>query len=170
LFACFVAVLVTWMSFASGARELRRGALTMLETHIVMRSLIFLLDLILVLCLALTLMLFLVSLVRPNHRLYGFGSRENRFEHRCFGYNPCPHHGDRFPHRPSFPAGESRTYFEPRHLDNPRFPRRRSHPTGPSGEVQRTVKTSSGRMVKCWIRKIYLTNPSTEPLTFSRSM
>jgi hypothetical protein len=79
-------------------------------------------------------------------------------------------HGDRFPHRPSFPAGESRTYFEPRHLDNPRFPRRRSRPTGPSGEVQRTMKTSSGRMVKCWIRKIYLTNPTTEPLTFSRSM
>jgi hypothetical protein len=35
----------------------------MLETHIVMRSLIFLLDLILMLCLALTLMLFLVSLI-----------------------------------------------------------------------------------------------------------
>jgi hypothetical protein len=41
-------------------------------------------------------------------------------------------------------------------------------PLGPSGEVQRTVKTSSGRMVKCWIPKIYLTNPSTEPSTFSR--
>jgi hypothetical protein len=32
LFACFVAVLVTWMSFASVTRELRRGALSMLET------------------------------------------------------------------------------------------------------------------------------------------
>jgi hypothetical protein len=30
------------------------------------------------------------------------------------------------------------------------------------------VKTSSGCMVKCWIRKIYLTNPSTESSTFSR--
>jgi hypothetical protein len=29
------------------------------------------------------------------------------------------------------------------------------------------VKTSSGHMVKCWIPKIYLTNPSTEPSTFS---
>jgi hypothetical protein len=40
LFACFVAMLVTWMSFASSVRELRRGALTRLETHIVMSSLI----------------------------------------------------------------------------------------------------------------------------------
>jgi hypothetical protein len=31
-------------------------------------------------------------------------------------------------------------------------------------------ETSSGRMVKCWIPKIYLTNPSTEPLTSSHSM
>jgi hypothetical protein len=29
------------------------------------------------------------------------------------------------------------------------------------------MKTSSGHMVKCWISKIYLTNPSTESLTFS---
>jgi hypothetical protein len=41
LFACFVAMLVTWMSFASGRRELRGGVLSMLETHIVMSSLIF---------------------------------------------------------------------------------------------------------------------------------
>jgi hypothetical protein len=40
-------------------------------------------------------------------------------------------------------------HFEPRHLNGPRFPRHGSHPTRPSGEVQRTVKTSSGRMVKC---------------------
>jgi hypothetical protein len=36
--------------------------------------------------------------------------------------------------------------------------------------VQRTVKISSGRMVKCWIPKIYLTNLSTEPSTISRPM
>jgi hypothetical protein len=30
------------------------------------------------------------------------------------------------------------------------------------------VKTSSGHMVKCWIPKIYLTKPSTEPSTLSR--
>jgi hypothetical protein len=41
---------------------------------------------------------------RPNHRLYGFGSRENGFEPRRFGYGPHPHRGDRFLRRPDFPA------------------------------------------------------------------
>jgi hypothetical protein len=50
-------------------------------------------------------------------------------------------------------------------LDGPRFPRRGSRPIGSIVDVQNTVKTSSGRMVKCQISKIYLTNPSTEPLT-----
>jgi hypothetical protein len=44
---------------------------------------------------------------------------------------------------------EGLTHFEPRHLGGTRFPRRGSRPTRPSGEVQRTMKTSSGRMVKC---------------------
>jgi flagellar biosynthesis protein FlhB len=57
LFACFVAVLVTWMSFASGKRELRGGLLSMLETHILMSSLICRRVLILIFCLALTLVL-----------------------------------------------------------------------------------------------------------------
>jgi hypothetical protein len=56
-----VAVLATWMSFASIIRELRRCPLTMLDTHIVMSSLIFCLILILVFCLAL-LMLCLIFL------------------------------------------------------------------------------------------------------------
>jgi hypothetical protein len=43
-----VAVVVTWMSFASVARESRRGALIMLETHIAMSLLIFRLILLLV--------------------------------------------------------------------------------------------------------------------------
>jgi hypothetical protein len=51
------------MSFASAIRELRRDDLTMLETHIVMSSLIFHLDLIHVLCLTLTLVLCLSSLI-----------------------------------------------------------------------------------------------------------
>jgi hypothetical protein len=106
----------------------------------------------------------------PNHHSYGFGPRENRFEPRCFGYGPRPHRADHFLRRPGFPTGGSFPHFEPRYLDCPRFPRRGSCPTRPSGEVQRTVKTSSGRMVKCWIPKIYLTNPSTEPLTFSHPM
>jgi hypothetical protein len=82
LFACFVTVLVTWMSFAFGERELRGGVLSMLETHIVMSSLIFhlvlipmfrlaftlvlLLTLSHVLCLTLLLMLRLSSLMDPT--------------------------------------------------------------------------------------------------------
>jgi hypothetical protein len=77
------------MSFTSGGRELRGGVLIMLETHIVMSSLMF--------CLAFTLMLLLTlsrALPRtsssaspqfahgPNHRSYSFGPRENRFEPR----------------------------------------------------------------------------------------
>jgi hypothetical protein len=89
---------------------------------------------------------------------------------RRFGYGPRPHRGDRFPRRHGFPAGGSYTRFEPRHLDDPQFPHCGSHPTGSNGEVQKTVKTSSCRMVKCWIPKIYLTNPSTEPSTSSHLM
>jgi hypothetical protein len=63
LCACFVAVPVTWTSFASVARELRRGALTMPETHIVMNSLIFCLALTLAVCLTLFLVLCLISLM-----------------------------------------------------------------------------------------------------------
>jgi hypothetical protein len=51
------------MSFVSDARELRRGILSMLETHIVMSSLIIRLVLTLVLHLALLLVLCLVSLM-----------------------------------------------------------------------------------------------------------
>jgi hypothetical protein len=106
----------------------------------------------------------------PNHRSYGFGPRENRFEPRCFGYGPRPHRGDRFPRRSGFPAGGSFPHFESRHLDGPHFLHCGSCPTQPSGEVQRTVKTSSGRMVKCWIPNIYLTNPNTESSTLSHPM
>jgi hypothetical protein len=49
------------MSFTSVARELRRGILSMLETHIMMSSLIFGLVLFLMLCLTLLLVLCLVS-------------------------------------------------------------------------------------------------------------
>jgi hypothetical protein len=106
----------------------------------------------------------------PNYRSYGFGPRENRFEPRHFGYSPRPYCGDRFPRRPGFSIGGSFPHLELRHLDGPHFPHRGSRPTGPSGEVQRTVKTSSSRMVKCWIAKIYLTHPSTESSTLSHPM
>jgi hypothetical protein len=33
----------------------------------------------------------------PNHCSYGFGSGENNFMPRCFGYSPRPHRGDCFP-------------------------------------------------------------------------
>jgi hypothetical protein len=62
LFACFVAVLVTWMSFASDEGELRVDMLSMLETHIVVSSLISSLVLILMFCLAFTLVLHLALL------------------------------------------------------------------------------------------------------------
>jgi hypothetical protein len=90
--------------------------------------------------------------------------------HRCFGYDPRPHHGDRFPRRHDFPARGSYTHFEPRHLDGPRFPYRGSCPIGSKGKVHKIVKTSSGRMVKCWIPKIYHTNPRIEPLISSHPM
>jgi hypothetical protein len=106
----------------------------------------------------------------PNHRSYHFGSRENRFVPRCFGYGPRLPHGDCFPCRPSFPTRRSCTHLEPRHLDGPRFPRRGSCPTGPNGEMKRIIKTSSGRIVKCGIPKIYLTNPITKPSTSSHSI
>jgi hypothetical protein len=89
---------------------------------------------------------------------------------RRFGYDPRPHRGDYFLCRPGFSARAYHTHFEPRHLDGPHFPRCCLGPTGLSSEVLKTVKTSSSRMVKCWIPKIYLTNPSTEPSTFSHSM
>jgi hypothetical protein len=62
LCACFVAVLATWMSFDSDVRELRGGVLSMLETHIMMSSLISRLVLILMFHLAFTLVLRLTLL------------------------------------------------------------------------------------------------------------
>jgi hypothetical protein len=69
----------------------------------------------------------------PNHRSYGFGSRENHFEPRRFGYSPHPRCGDCFPCRPGFLAGGSYTHFELRHLDGPHFPYCGSRSTQPSG-------------------------------------
>jgi hypothetical protein len=89
---------------------------------------------------------------------------------RRFGYGPHFHRGDRFPRRPRFPAGVAHAHFVPRHLDGPRFTRCGSRPIQPNGELKKIVKTSSGRMIKCWIPKIYLTNTSIEPLAFSHHM
>jgi hypothetical protein len=84
---------------------------------------------------------------------------------RHFGRDPCSHCGDHLPRRHNFPTGGSYTLFEPRHLDGPRFPHRDSCPSGSNDEVQKTVKTSLGHMVKSCIPKFYLTNPSTKPST-----
>jgi hypothetical protein len=137
----------------------------MVETHIMMSSLICRLVLILMLCLAHTLMFHLTFFSRalsrtssytfpqfthgPNHRSYGLGSRENHCVPRRFGYDPRPYRGDRFPCRSGFPAGEAHTHFEPRHLDDPCFLCWGLCPTQPNGELQRIVKTPSGHMVKC---------------------
>jgi hypothetical protein len=94
----------------------------------------------------------------------------NRFEPRRFGYSSHPHRDDRFLCRPIFPARGSHTHLEPRHLDSPHFPHSGSHPTWSSDVVQRILKTSFGRRVKCWIPKIYLTKHTIEPLTFSRPL
>jgi hypothetical protein len=69
LFTCFVAVLVTWMSFASVARELRRGALIMLETHIAMSLLIFCLIILLVLRLVSFMDLTIAHIVLVHKRI-----------------------------------------------------------------------------------------------------
>jgi hypothetical protein len=106
----------------------------------------------------------------PNHHSYVFGSQENRFVPKCFGYGSRPHRGDRPPRRHGFPGRGAYSHFKPSHFDYPRFPCYGSHPTHSNDEVQRIVKTSSGHMIKCWILKIFLTNPSTEPSTFSHSM
>jgi hypothetical protein len=95
---------------------------------------------------------------------------KRHFEPRRFGYGTRPHCGDHFPCRPGFSTGGAHTHFESRHLDGPHFSCRGSCSTRPNGELERIVKTPSGRMVKCWIPKICLTNPSTEPSTPSHPM
>jgi hypothetical protein len=87
-----------------------------------------------------------------------------------FGVDSRSHCGVCPLHMHGFPARGVYSHFEPSRLDGTRFPCRGSHPTHSNGEVQRIVKTSSGRMVKCEIPKFFLTNPSTEPSTFSYSM
>jgi hypothetical protein len=135
------------MSFAAGVRDLKGGALSMLETHIVMSSLIFRLILILVLRLALLHVLFLSSLMNLTiiHMVLVHERTALNLDTLVMAHVLIMDH---FLCRHGFPAGGFHTRFEPRHLDSPHFPRRGSHPTRSSGEVQKIVKTSSGRMVK----------------------
>jgi hypothetical protein len=96
----------------------------------------------------------------PNHRSYGFGLRESGHVPGCFGVDPHSHHGIHPLCRHGFPARDFYSHFEPSRFDGSRFPHRGSHPTHSNCEVQRIVKTSSDRMVKCWIPRIFLTNPT----------
>jgi hypothetical protein len=106
----------------------------------------------------------------PNHRSYGFASRESGLVPGHFGVDPRSHRGVRPLCRHGFPARGVYSHLESSRFDGPHFPRRGSRPTRLNGEAQRIVKTSSGHMVKCWIPKIFLTNPRSEPSTFSHSM
>ena len=106
------------------------------------------------------------ALPRPNHRSYGYGPRENSFVSQRFGSDPRSlHRDDRYPRRHRYSSDGFYPRSESRRLDGPRFSLRGSRSSRLSDEVQTTVLTSSGRMVKCWISKVYLTNPSTKPST-----
>jgi hypothetical protein len=89
---------------------------------------------------------------------------------RCFGVNPRSHRGVRPPRRHVFSARGVYSHLELGRFDDPRFPCRGSRPTPSNAKVQRIVKTSSRHMIKCWISKIFLTNPSTEPSILYHSM
>jgi hypothetical protein len=158
------------MSFASSVKVLRRSALSMLETHIVMSSLIFHLVLTLVLRLALLHTLFLSSLMDPTiahmvlvHERTALSLYALVMTHvlivvivSCVGLV--------FLQEGFIPVLSRYTWTT--HV----FPVVVLIPLIQNSDVQKIVKTSSGRMVRCWIPKIYLTNPRTEPSTFSRPM
>jgi uncharacterized protein YjeT (DUF2065 family) len=166
LFACFVAVLVTWKSFASVERELRRGVLILLETHIEMSLLI--LRLILILVLRLTCFmditiahmilvherttLCLDTLVMTHVLIMVVISRVGMvflLEGLTLTLSP-----DTW-----MILVSSVMVLVPLVKRGGGVPK-----------VVKTMKTSSSRMVKCWISKIYLTNPSTKPSIFSCPM
>ena len=109
-----------------------------------------------------------------GHSSYGFDSQNRGFAQQRFGAPRFPHRGERHSrgfgfHTDDFYPHNSR--FESRRFDRPRFPHHGSRPMHSNDNVQRTVMTTTGHMVKCWIPKCFLTNPSTEPSTFpSRSL
>jgi hypothetical protein len=162
------------MSSAFGGRELRGGILSMLETHVVMSSLMFRLSLILVFRLAHTLVLrltfFLVLRLALSHVLCLSSLMDRTIAHMILVHKRTALSLDALVTAHVLIVVTVSRVGLVFPLEGPRFFHRGSRPTGPSGEVQRTVKTTSGRMVKCWIYKIYLTNSSTEPSTFSRPM
>jgi hypothetical protein len=96
----------------------------------------------------------------PNYHLYDFGSRESGLVPRCFGVNPCSHHSVCSLRRHDFPARGVYSHVEPSRFDDPHFLHHGSRSTRSNDEVLKIVKTFSGRMVKCCIPKIFITNPT----------
>jgi hypothetical protein len=158
------------MSFASSVKVLRKSALSMLETHIVMSSLIFHLVLTLVLRLTLLHTLFLSSLMDSTiahmilvHERTALSLYALVMTH-VLNVVTVSYVGLVFLQEGFTPVLSRYTWTT--HV----FPVVVLIPLIQNSDVQKIVKTSSGRMVRCWIPKIYLTNPRTEPSTFSRPM
>jgi hypothetical protein len=157
LFACFVVVIVTCMGFASGVKELRRDTLIMLETYIMMSSLIFHLVLILEFRLALTLELHLALLLM----LCIVSLMKLTIAHKVLVHERTALSLDALVTvHVLIVVIVSRIFIvfllqgltltlSPDTSDGPYFLRHGSHPISPNGEVQKTVKTSSGCLVKC---------------------
>jgi hypothetical protein len=120
----------------------------MLETHIVMSSLIFHFILTLVLRPALLLVFCLISLIDLTITHMVLVHKRTTL---CINALVTTHVliVVIVSHVGLFSTGGSHTHPEPRHLDDSRFSHCGLCPTGPNGEVHRTVKTSSDHMVKC---------------------
>jgi hypothetical protein len=110
------------------------------ETHIMLSSSIFHFTFLLVLRL-----IFLMDIIIAHMVLV----HESGIVPRRFYVNPRFHRGVRPMRRHGFSARGVYSHFEPSCFDGPCFPRCGSCPTRSNGEIQRIVKTSSGRMVKC---------------------
>jgi hypothetical protein len=136
---------------------------SMLETHIMMSLLIFHLTFLLVLCLIFLMYLTIAHMVLVYERMVLRLDALVSTHALIVVFVPPPR-------RHGFSARGVYSHFEPSRFDGPCFLRRGSHPTSSIGEVQMIVKTFSGRMVKCWIPNIFLTNPSIESSTFSHSI
>jgi hypothetical protein len=135
---------------------------TMLETHIIMSSLIFRIAFLLVLHLVFLMDLTIARMVLVHERVALCLDALVLTHILIVVLVPPCRHGS--------PARGVYSHFEPSRFDGLRFSRRGSRPIHANCEVHKTVVTYLGRMVKCWIPNIFLTNPSRESLTFSRSI
>jgi hypothetical protein len=79
---------------------------------------------------------------------------------RRFGFDPRSYRGAHPPRRRGSLARGSYSHFELSRFDGPRFSHSGSRPTRSNCEVHKTVVTSSGHMVKCWIPKIFSLTPA----------